>query len=169
MLEIAADAARNFRQSIETLPQRPIKTYADMKTIFGGPLPENPEDGEAVIQELARKAVDGLQMAAGPRFFGWVIGGSHIVGVAADWLTTAWGQNAGNHHAAPVRGRGGDGRRGVAARTARSAAREFRSDLSPAPRSRISSASPRRAARCCARPAGMSRRRACSARRRSPC
>jgi glutamate/tyrosine decarboxylase-like PLP-dependent enzyme len=37
----------------------------------------------------------------GPRFFGWVIGGSHPVGVAADWLTGAWGQNAGNHHATP--------------------------------------------------------------------
>ena len=101
VLEIAADAALNFRQNIGTLPQRPIKTYADMKTIFGGPVPENPEDGEAVIQELAKKAVDGLQMATGPRFFGWVIGGSHIVGTAADWLTSAWGQNTGNHHAAP--------------------------------------------------------------------
>jgi glutamate/tyrosine decarboxylase-like PLP-dependent enzyme len=101
VLEIAADAAVNFRQNIGTLPQRPIKTYADMKSIFGGPVPENPEDGEVVIQELAHKAVDGLQMATGPRFFGWVIGGSHIVGTAADWLTSAWGQNCGNHHAAP--------------------------------------------------------------------
>ncbi len=101
VLDIAAGAALKFRQNIGTLPQRPIKTYAEMKTIFGGPVPENPEDGEAVIQELANRAVDGLQMATGPRFFGWVIGGSHIVGMAADWLTSAWGQNTGNHHAAP--------------------------------------------------------------------
>ena len=101
ILDIAADAAVKFRQSIGLLPQRPLKTYAEMKAIFGGPLPENPENGEAVIQELANKAVDGLQMATGPRFFGWVIGGSHIVGMAADWLTSAWGQNTGNHHAAP--------------------------------------------------------------------
>ncbi|MGO8352249.1 pyridoxal-dependent decarboxylase, partial [Rhizobium johnstonii] len=39
---------------------------------------------------------------SGPRFFGWVIGGSHPVGVAADFLTSAWGQNAGNHAAAPA-------------------------------------------------------------------
>jgi glutamate/tyrosine decarboxylase-like PLP-dependent enzyme len=101
VLDIAAEAALKFRQNIGTLPQRPIKTYAEMKTIFGGPVPENLEAGEAVIQELANKAVDGLQMATGPRFFGWVIGGSHIVGMAADWLTSAWGQNCGNHHAAP--------------------------------------------------------------------
>jgi glutamate/tyrosine decarboxylase-like PLP-dependent enzyme len=101
VLDVAADAAKKFRQDINTLPQRPIKTYAEMKTIFGGPLPESPEDGEEVIQELANKAIEGLQMATGPRFFGWVIGGSHIVGTAADWLTSAWGQNTGNHHAAP--------------------------------------------------------------------
>lgn len=101
VLDIAAGASLKFRQNIGTLPQRPIKTYPEMKTIFGGPVPENPEAGETVIQELANKAVDGLQMATGPRFFGWVIGGSHIVGVAADWLTSAWGQNSGNHHAAP--------------------------------------------------------------------
>ena len=101
VLDIAADAALSFRQNIGTLPQRPIKTYAEMKAIFGGPVPEHREDGEAVIQELANKAVDGLQMATGPRFFGWVIGGSHFIGMAADWLTSAWGQNCGNHHAAP--------------------------------------------------------------------
>lgn len=101
ILSIAADAASNFRDNIGTLPQRPIKTYAEMKIIFGGSLPENSEDGEVVIQELADKAPAGLQMATGPRFFGWVIGGSHIVGTAADWLTSAWGQNTGNHHAAP--------------------------------------------------------------------
>ena len=38
----------------------------------------------------------------GPRFFGWVIGASHPAGVAADWLTAAWGQNAGNHEASPA-------------------------------------------------------------------
>ncbi len=38
----------------------------------------------------------------GPRFYGWVIGASHPVGVAADMLTSAWGQNAGNHFASPA-------------------------------------------------------------------
>ena len=38
----------------------------------------------------------------GPRFFGWVIGASHPAGVAADWLTSVWGQNVGNHEASPA-------------------------------------------------------------------
>jgi glutamate/tyrosine decarboxylase-like PLP-dependent enzyme len=37
-----------------------------------------------------------------PRFFGWVMGGSHLAGVAADWLTSAWGQNAGLYHGTPA-------------------------------------------------------------------
>jgi glutamate/tyrosine decarboxylase-like PLP-dependent enzyme len=34
-------------------------------------------------------------------FFRWVIGGSHPAGIAADWLTSAWGQNTGNPDANP--------------------------------------------------------------------
>jgi glutamate/tyrosine decarboxylase-like PLP-dependent enzyme len=102
ILDAAADAALKFRKSIGVRPQRPVKSYAEMKSIFECPLPEGPSDGEAVIKDLAKKADEGLQMATGPRFFGWVVGGSHIVGMAADWLTSAWGQNTANHHAAPA-------------------------------------------------------------------
>jgi glutamate/tyrosine decarboxylase-like PLP-dependent enzyme len=101
ILDAAADAALKFRMNIGVRPQRPVKSYAEMKSIFESPLPEGPSDGEAVIKDLAKKADEGLQMATGPRFFGWVVGGSHIVGMAADWLTSAWGQNTANHHAAP--------------------------------------------------------------------
>src|SRR5207253_2538570 len=52
--------------------------------------------------ELAAKATPGIRAQTGPRFFGWVIGNSHPAGVAADWLTSAWGQNAGNLVAAPA-------------------------------------------------------------------
>lgn len=38
----------------------------------------------------------------GPRFFGWVMGASHPAGVAADWLVSAWGQNAGYHTPTPA-------------------------------------------------------------------
>ena len=55
-----------------------------------------------VIDELVERSTPGLRAMTGPRFFGWVIGASHPVGVAADWLTSAWGQNAGNHAASPA-------------------------------------------------------------------
>ena len=55
----------------------------------------------SVIRELIALAEPGLAAMTGPRFFGWVIGGSNPVGVAADWLTSIWGQNTANHLATP--------------------------------------------------------------------
>ncbi len=55
-----------------------------------------------VIESLVERATPGLHAMIGRRFFGWVIGGSHPVGVAADWLTSAWGQNAANHAVSPA-------------------------------------------------------------------
>ncbi len=102
MLAVANDAAQRFRNANGDMLQRPARPYAELKDIFTEPLPDHGTGGEMVIRELVGKAEQGLQMATGPRFFGWVIGSSHIVGVAADWLTSAWGQNTGNHHAAPA-------------------------------------------------------------------
>jgi glutamate/tyrosine decarboxylase-like PLP-dependent enzyme len=47
-----------------------------------------------VIEELVRDVESGLLGTAGGRFFGWVIGGALPAAVAADWLTSAWHQNA---------------------------------------------------------------------------
>jgi glutamate/tyrosine decarboxylase-like PLP-dependent enzyme len=74
----------------------------EMFEVFREPLPETESDPGKVIDLLVGRAEPGLRAMTGPRFFGWVIGGSHPVGVAADWLTSAWGQNAGNHFAAPA-------------------------------------------------------------------
>ena len=74
----------------------------DMQAAFDAPTPEHGASPIAVIEELATKADPGLHAMAGPRFFGWVIGASHPVGLAADWLTSAWGQNCGNHEATPA-------------------------------------------------------------------
>lgn len=54
-----------------------------------------------VIEELAEDARDGLLNSGSGRFFGWVIGGGLPVSIAADWLTSAWDQNAAAYACSP--------------------------------------------------------------------
>jgi glutamate/tyrosine decarboxylase-like PLP-dependent enzyme len=101
-LEQAARAAIAYRRWVASAERTPVADYAAMLAVFAGPTPEAGGDGAAIVEELARLATPGIRAMTGPRFFGWVIGASHPTGVAADWLTAAWGQNAGNIVAAPA-------------------------------------------------------------------
>lgn len=98
----ASGHAIAFRDRIDERPQRPELGYGPMLERFTATLPETGEAPAAVIDRLAALAAPGLHAMTGRRFFGWVIGSSHPVGVAADWLTSAWGQNAGNPLASPA-------------------------------------------------------------------
>jgi glutamate/tyrosine decarboxylase-like PLP-dependent enzyme len=102
LLNRAAAHAVAFREALPGRPQRPAKSYQEMRQVFDAPTPETGTAGIAVIDELVATSDPGLSAMAGPRFFGWVIGASHPVGVAADWLTSAWGQNAGGHTPTPA-------------------------------------------------------------------
>ncbi|HEX7782832.1 MAG TPA: aminotransferase class V-fold PLP-dependent enzyme [Sphingobium sp.] len=101
-LDVAARHAIAYRQKIAAADHTPVASFADMLAAFDAPLPETGDDGAQIIEELVRLATPGIRASTGPRFFGWVIGNSHPTGVAADWLTSAWGQNAGNLIAAPA-------------------------------------------------------------------
>lgn len=102
LFQRAAEHAINYRDRGSEAPHRPAQSFAQSLAAFAEPVPERGTAAPAVIDELAAKAEPGLHRMTGPRFFGWVIGGSHPAGVAADWLTAAWGQNSGNHHATPA-------------------------------------------------------------------
>ena len=63
-----------------------------------------PEDGDGAltaIDEIVR-ASDGALRASGPRFFHWVIGGTTPAALAADWLTSAFDQNAAAYDSTPL-------------------------------------------------------------------
>jgi glutamate/tyrosine decarboxylase-like PLP-dependent enzyme len=102
LFDTVASEASHYRSGIGQRPQRPEHTYPDALAAFAAPTPEAGTPAEDVIHDLVQRASPGLHATTGPRFFGWVIGASHPVGVAADWLTSAWGQNAGNHTASPA-------------------------------------------------------------------
>ncbi len=98
------DAARLARQFIDDLPSRPVGARTDigeLRSRLQRPLTEDGESPRTVIQDLARDVEPGLIASAGPRYFGFVIGGALPVAVAADWLTSAWDQNGGGYVVAP--------------------------------------------------------------------
>ena len=55
-----------------------------------------------MVDYLATKAEPGLMAMPSGRFFGWVIGGTLPAALAADWLVSAWDQNAGLRFATPA-------------------------------------------------------------------
>ncbi len=65
-------------------------------------LPEGPTDPRKVIDELVNAAEPGLVASPGPRYFGFVTGGAVPASLAADWLVSAWDQNAFSHVSSPA-------------------------------------------------------------------
>ncbi|HEY8183287.1 MAG TPA: aminotransferase class V-fold PLP-dependent enzyme [Thermoanaerobaculia bacterium] len=102
LLQCAHDHALEF---LRTLPNRHVGARAtrdELLKIYRTPLSDSGEDGKRVLDLLASGAERGTVATAGPRFFGFVIGGSLPVAVAADWITSAWDQNAGLFAASPI-------------------------------------------------------------------
>jgi glutamate/tyrosine decarboxylase-like PLP-dependent enzyme len=102
LFQRAIEHASAFRDRVADRPPRPTISAAELQARFDGPTPEIGEEPLAVIDALNSAAEPGLAGCAGPRFFGWVVGASQPVGVAADMLTSAWGQNAGTYACSPA-------------------------------------------------------------------
>ena len=101
-LMTALRAAVEFRDDAPANPAFPASNAAELRTRFDIPLEENGRAGPAVISDLIHAAEGGLAGNTQPNFYAWVQGSSHPTGVAADLLTSAWGQNAGLYQTAPA-------------------------------------------------------------------
>jgi glutamate/tyrosine decarboxylase-like PLP-dependent enzyme len=89
---------------LQTLPERPVRArdaFDELARALGGSLPDGPEDPSAVLDALVNRLDPGLVASPGPRYFGFVTGGSYPEAVAADWLVSAWDQNVGLHVMSP--------------------------------------------------------------------
>ena len=95
LLQRTAEIASSFLDSLDERPVRPGATVDELRAALGGPLPEQPSGALEVIEDLARDVEPGLMASQSGRFYGFVIGGAMPAAIAADWLTSAWDQNAG--------------------------------------------------------------------------
>jgi len=95
---IALDHAnRHANRWLDTLATRPVPpraSVAEVTTALGTELPAGPTPANEVIDLLARACEPGLTAMPSGRFYGMVIGGTHPAALAADWLVSAWDQNA---------------------------------------------------------------------------
>ena len=97
----AAREAVAYRDSLADAAVKPDLRPAALALELDGTLPDHGESPSTIIEDLIAFAGKGLQGHASPRFFGYVCGGSMPVGAAADFLVTAWGQNAASSWESP--------------------------------------------------------------------
>jgi glutamate/tyrosine decarboxylase-like PLP-dependent enzyme len=102
LLRRTAEIATAYLGSLDTRPVGGPVDLAALRAALGGPLPEGPSDPLGVVEGLATAADPGLVASAGPRYFGFVVGGSMPAAVGADWLTSAWDQNGGLYALSPA-------------------------------------------------------------------
>jgi glutamate/tyrosine decarboxylase-like PLP-dependent enzyme len=94
LLDDAAKRANRYLESLNTRSVAPGKEAVAALAGFDQALPEHSSTAEAVLAELDGIGSPATMASAGGRFFGFVIGGALPVTVAANWLATAWDQNA---------------------------------------------------------------------------
>lgn len=104
LLRETAERAIGHLEGLDERPVHVTATLGELRDAFGGPLPEGPIDPAVVVADLADAAADGVVGTMSPRYFGFVIGGSHPAAIAADWLVSAWDQNAGLYVGGPAVG-----------------------------------------------------------------
>ncbi len=94
LLNLASERAIRYLSEIGNRAVAPSIESIERLSEMGGPLPKGPSDPAEVIRALDEIGSPATMATAGPRFFGFVVGGAMPVAVAANWLAGAWDQNA---------------------------------------------------------------------------
>jgi len=101
LLRRTAELAADYLDTLGERPVFPQVSPDELREALGGPLPDEPLPAEQVVDELAAAAEPGVVALGSGRYFGFVIGGELPAALAADWLTSAWDQNAGLYAGGP--------------------------------------------------------------------
>lgn len=98
MRELLENTAQRAISYLEKLADRGVAPTADAVAnlvTLDQPLNEEPTSAEQVLAQLDDVCSPATMAMAGPRFFGFVIGGVLPATLAANWLAGAWDQNSG--------------------------------------------------------------------------
>jgi glutamate/tyrosine decarboxylase-like PLP-dependent enzyme len=101
LLENTAERAIKYLENLSSRGVAPSPDAIKHLAQFDQPLPEGPGDPELILNQLDELGSPATMAMAGPRFFGFVIGGSLPVTLAANWLAAAWDQNTAFYNATP--------------------------------------------------------------------
>ncbi|MEY2433140.1 MAG: hypothetical protein QOC92_2865 [Acidimicrobiaceae bacterium] len=101
VLAWAADEAASYRESLD---DRPVQPPVDVDAVRAalGELADGPVPATVALKQLADAVTPALTGTAGPRYFGFVIGGALDSATGADVLVTGWDQPAYNHLSSPA-------------------------------------------------------------------
>jgi glutamate/tyrosine decarboxylase-like PLP-dependent enzyme len=100
-LHRVADLIADYREALPGTAVAPRQGRDEVRQALAADLPTGPAALDVVIDELVTAAAPGLMASAGPRYFGFVVGGSPGAALAADLLTAGWDQCAFNEALAP--------------------------------------------------------------------
>ncbi|MBA2688590.1 MAG: aspartate aminotransferase family protein [Gemmatimonadaceae bacterium] len=102
LLKATTEHALQYLDSLQSRRVAPDpEAVANLKS-FDVALPREGTAPSAVIDELDRLGRPATMAMPGPRFFGFVIGGSLPAALAANWLVSAWDQNTGLYNSTPA-------------------------------------------------------------------
>ena len=102
--ELLNRTAAHAADFLESLDERAIAQPVEvdeLRSRLGGPLPDGPTDPVDVLDGLVQAADEGIVATPSGRFFGFVLGGAIPAALAADWMSSAWDQNAGLYVSGP--------------------------------------------------------------------
>lgn len=101
-LERAVAHAVAHLASLDTRAVAATASLEALRRALARPLADRGTSAAQVIDELVADTAGGVMGSQSGRFFSWVIGGALPAAMAADWLTTAWDQNAGIYACSPA-------------------------------------------------------------------
>jgi glutamate/tyrosine decarboxylase-like PLP-dependent enzyme len=101
LLADAASRAVRYLDSLEGRGVAPTPDAIQALHTLSQPLPETPTEPADTLRVLDEVGSAATMAMAGPRFFGFVIGGSLPVALGANWLAGAWDQNSALYRATP--------------------------------------------------------------------